>query len=156
MLCAQMRHELWHSFCPSSTLKSRSMMSSVSRASQPNVSSMSSKMCVPLLFHHLAIDYRFQALDRGFLMAQEHSRRARRLIRKLCELCDKLPSSLFITGVSGREEHPAFRGGFGDVYRASYGNKTVALKYMRYFLRGSELQKIRLVSFQRFRASGVR
>ncbi|KAJ6554044.1 DIL domain-containing protein [Mycena vulgaris] len=41
-----------------------------------------------------------EALDRGFLMAQEHSRKARRIIRKLSESCDKLPSALFITGAN--------------------------------------------------------
>ncbi|KAJ7817850.1 hypothetical protein B0H14DRAFT_2263035, partial [Mycena olivaceomarginata] len=60
-----------------------------------------------------------RALNRGFLMAQDHSRQARRIVRKLSESCDKLPSSLFITGVTGREEHPTFAGGFGDIYRAS-------------------------------------
>ncbi|KAJ7145880.1 kinase-like domain-containing protein, partial [Mycena epipterygia] len=68
----------------------------------------------------------------------------RRIIRKLSESCDKLPSALFITGVSGREEHPTFGGGYGDIYRASYNNKPVALKHMRHFLRGSELHRIRL------------
>ncbi|KAJ6554035.1 kinase-like domain-containing protein, partial [Mycena vulgaris] len=85
-----------------------------------------------------------EALDRGFLMAQEHSRKARRIIRKLSESCDKLPSALFIPGVSGREDHPTFGGGYGDIYRATYGNKTVALKHMRHFLRGSDLRRIRL------------
>ncbi|KAJ7145890.1 kinase-like domain-containing protein [Mycena epipterygia] len=90
------------------------------------------------------LDAVLDALDGGFLIAQEHSRKARRIIRKLSESCDKLPSALFITGVSGREEHPTFGGGYGDIYRASYGNKTVALKHMRHFLRGSELHRIRL------------
>ncbi|KAJ6482843.1 kinase-like domain-containing protein [Mycena vitilis] len=84
------------------------------------------------------------ALNRGFLMAPEHSRQARRVIRKLSESCDKLPSSLFISGVTGREEHPTFAGGFGDIYRATYGNKTVALKHMRHFIQTSEIRDIRL------------
>ncbi|KAJ7730201.1 kinase-like domain-containing protein, partial [Mycena metata] len=84
------------------------------------------------------------ALDRGFLMAQQHAQKAHRLIRKLSEVCDKLPSSLFITGVSGRGEHPTFGGGFGSVYRASYDNKPVALKVMRHFVQGSELREIRV------------
>ncbi|KAJ7717076.1 kinase-like domain-containing protein [Mycena maculata] len=83
-------------------------------------------------------------LDRGFLINQEHSRMAHRIIRKLSESCDKLPSSLFITGVSGREDQPRFGGGFGDIYRASYSNQTVALKHMRHFLRGADLRRIRL------------
>ncbi|KAJ7141857.1 kinase-like domain-containing protein [Mycena crocata] len=82
-------------------------------------------------------------LDRGFLMTQDHSWKARRIIRKLSESCDKLPSSLFITGVNGRDEHPMFGGGFGDIYRASYENQTVALKSMRHFLRGGELRRVR-------------
>ncbi|KAJ6525873.1 kinase-like domain-containing protein, partial [Mycena vulgaris] len=67
-----------------------------------------------------------------------------RIIHKLSESSDMLPSALFITGVSGREEHPTYGGGYGDVYRALYGNKPVALKRMRHFLRGSGLRRIRL------------
>ncbi|KAJ7875373.1 hypothetical protein B0H14DRAFT_2178930, partial [Mycena olivaceomarginata] len=61
-----------------------------------------------------------EALDRGFMMAQEHNRMALRIIRKLSERCDRLPSSLFIVGVNGRDEHPSFGGGYGDIYRASW------------------------------------
>ncbi|KAJ7778445.1 kinase-like domain-containing protein [Mycena metata] len=68
---------------------------------------------------------------------------ARRMIRKLSESCDIFPSSLFITGVTGREEDPTFGGGYGDIYRASYNNVPVALKRLRYFIRGSELRRIR-------------
>ncbi|KAF7347164.1 PINc domain-containing protein [Mycena venus] len=85
-------------------------------------------------------------LDKGFLIAREHSRMAHRIIRKLSTSCDRLPSSLFITGVTGKEERPTFGGGFGDIYRASYGNRIVALKYMRavQYMRGSDLRCIRL------------
>ncbi|KAJ7760420.1 kinase-like domain-containing protein [Mycena metata] len=84
-------------------------------------------------------------LDRGFLMAQEHSRMARRIVRKLSETCDQLPSSIFISGVTGREEYYTFGGGFGDIYRASCGGQVVALKYMRAvnLLRGDELRRLR-------------
>ncbi|KAJ7226924.1 kinase-like domain-containing protein [Mycena pura] len=85
-----------------------------------------------------------ETLDRGFMMAQEHNRMALRIIRKLSESCDKLPSSLFIVGVNERDEHPSFGGGFGDIYRASCGDRRVALKRMRYFIRGSDLRRIRL------------
>ncbi|KAF8169191.1 kinase-like domain-containing protein [Mycena galopus ATCC 62051] len=85
-----------------------------------------------------------EMLDRGFLMKQEHTRMAFRTIRKLSELCDRLPSSLFIAGVNDRDEHACFAGGFGDIYRASYGDQRVALKRMRYFLRGSDLRRIHL------------
>jgi hypothetical protein len=86
-----------------------------------------------------------QTLDRGLLIEQEYNAKARRMIIKLSEACDKLPSSLFITGVSERDHDATFGGGFGDIYRASYGGKTVALKRMRMFHRGSEQRRIRLV-----------
>jgi hypothetical protein len=75
--------------------------------------------------------------------------RARRLVVRLSAASDQLPSSLFITGVTGHDEQPTFRGGFGDVYRASYGGNTVALKRIRIFQLNtqSELKHIRLVNF---------
>ncbi|KAF7331169.1 Kinase-like protein [Mycena sanguinolenta] len=87
-----------------------------------------------------------ETLDSGFIALQEHTRLALRIVRKLSESCDMLPSSLFIIGVEERDEHPSFGGGFGDIYRASYGGQRVALKRMRHFLRGSDLRRIRLVS----------
>ncbi|KAJ6476179.1 kinase-like domain-containing protein, partial [Mycena sanguinolenta] len=81
-------------------------------------------------------------LDKGFLL--EHRQAARRLIRKVSEACDSLPSSLFITGVSECDENATFGGGYGDVYCASYGGKRVALKRLRHFLRGSDLRRLRL------------
>ncbi|KAF7340962.1 PINc domain-containing protein [Mycena sanguinolenta] len=85
-------------------------------------------------------------LDKGFLLAHEDSRMARRIIRKLVCSSDKLPSALFITGITGKEEHPTFGGGFADIYRASYDNRVVALKYMRIvqYMRGSDLRDVRL------------
>ncbi|KAF8192687.1 hypothetical protein K438DRAFT_1472654, partial [Mycena galopus ATCC 62051] len=54
-----------------------------------------------------------------------------------------LPSSLFITGVIGKEDRPMFGGGYGDIYRAEHEGKTVALKHMRavHFMRGSDLRQ---------------
>ncbi|KAJ6570716.1 kinase-like domain-containing protein [Mycena sp. CBHHK59/15] len=95
-------------------------------------------------FAQYFLDVVQNTLDRGFLMDQKHSAKARRIIRKLSEACDKLPTSLFITGVTGREEQATFGGGFGDIYRASYKGKTVALKHMRTFHRGADLRRIRL------------
>ncbi|KAJ7353516.1 kinase-like domain-containing protein [Mycena albidolilacea] len=71
---------------------------------------------------------------------------ARRIIRKLSASCDTLPSALFITGITEKEQHPTFGGAYGDIYRASYNQKPVALKYMRavHFMRGSDLRRIRL------------
>jgi hypothetical protein len=79
------------------------------------------------------------------------------IIRKLSVSCGRLPSSLFITGVTGKGERPIYGGGFGDIYRASYGNRTVALKYMRavQYMRGSDLRLIRSVSFQSVGHCGV-
>ncbi|KAJ6554032.1 kinase-like domain-containing protein, partial [Mycena vulgaris] len=89
-------------------------------------------------------------LDRGYFIHNEHSSKARRIIIKLSEACDKLPSSLFITGVTGRDEHATFGGGFGDIYRASYAGKRVALKHLRTF-RDAENRRMRLVrSFFQF------
>ncbi|KAJ7210651.1 kinase-like domain-containing protein [Mycena rebaudengoi] len=82
-------------------------------------------------------------LDRGLLIAQEHNSKARRMIVKLSQACDKLPSSLFITGVGGRDHDATFSGGFSDIYRGSYGGKTVALKHIRTNDRGSELRRLR-------------
>ncbi|KAJ6476176.1 kinase-like domain-containing protein [Mycena sanguinolenta] len=82
------------------------------------------------------------SLDKGFLL--EHGEAARRIIRKVSEACDRLPSSLFITGVSERDENATFGGGYGDIYCASYGGKRVALKRLRHFLRGSDLRRARL------------
>ncbi|KAJ7353458.1 kinase-like domain-containing protein, partial [Mycena albidolilacea] len=84
------------------------------------------------------------ALDKGFLLREDHSRMARRIIRKLSESCDRLPSSLFISGVTGREEYPTFGGGYGDIYRALHNSKPVALKRMRHFLRGADLRRLNL------------
>ncbi|KAJ7229234.1 kinase-like domain-containing protein [Mycena rebaudengoi] len=82
------------------------------------------------------------ALDRGLLLERDHKSKARRIILKISEACDKLPSSLFITGVTGRNEHATFGGGFGDIYQASYGGKTVALKLVRPF-HGRETRLVR-------------
>ncbi|KAJ7471695.1 kinase-like domain-containing protein [Mycena galericulata] len=81
-------------------------------------------------------------LDKALLASREATSKARRLIGKLAKACDKLPSSLIISGVTQRDEHASFSGGFGDVYRAVYDRKPVALKRMRMFL-GTDQQEIR-------------
>ncbi|KAJ7233211.1 kinase-like domain-containing protein [Mycena rebaudengoi] len=75
-------------------------------------------------------------------MEPEHNSKARRIVLRLSHAHDNLPSSLFITGVRNRDLHPSFGGGFGEVYRASYAGKTVALKHMRTFHRGPESRRI--------------
>ncbi|KAF7319102.1 Kinase-like protein [Mycena chlorophos] len=76
--------------------------------------------------------------EESFLLSQNRAalRQARRLLYKLSEKCHIVPSGLFIHGVLSREDHPSCGGGFGDVYRASYANRPVALKHMRHFLHG--------------------
>ncbi|KAF7337113.1 hypothetical protein MVEN_02148900 [Mycena venus] len=70
--------------------------------------------------------------------------KARRLLVRLSEASDTLPSSLFIRGVSCLSKDPAFWGGFGDVYRASYRGQHVALKRIRpIFQKSSDWRKFR-------------
>ncbi|KAJ7107523.1 kinase-like domain-containing protein [Mycena epipterygia] len=63
---------------------------------------------------------------------------------QLSEAQDQLPSSLFISGVEDRDEHPTCAGGFGDIYRASYQGKMVALKRIRTFTSAPNLQRTHL------------
>ncbi|KAJ6479206.1 hypothetical protein C8R47DRAFT_609739 [Mycena vitilis] len=65
-------------------------------------------------------------IEKGFLMAPDESRKARRIIRKLSAACDMLPSAIFVSGVTGKDEHATFGGGYGDIYRAKHGDKAVA------------------------------
>ncbi|KAJ7701877.1 kinase-like domain-containing protein [Mycena rosella] len=88
-------------------------------------------------------------LDKGSLPSARHSSKARRLILRLSQVCDQLPSSLFITGVTDRDEHPTFHGGFGDIYRASHNGSTVAVKRIRMFSASAESQRSRLQQFCR-------
>ena len=67
-------------------------------------------------------------------------------MQKVSETVEQLPSSLFITGVNDRDEHPTFGGGFSDVYQASYQGRTVALKRLRIFTADSTPHRTRLVS----------
>ncbi|KAK0202609.1 hypothetical protein DFS33DRAFT_914625 [Desarmillaria ectypa] len=69
--------------------------------------------------------------------------KARRLLVKLSSTCYKLPSKLFIEGVELSDEHTTFGEGFGDVFRASYNEQTVALKRMRIFQRDPNPPSIR-------------
>ncbi|KAJ6486731.1 kinase-like domain-containing protein, partial [Mycena sanguinolenta] len=70
--------------------------------------------------------------------------KARRLMQKVSEAGERLPSSLFIEEVNDHDEHPTFGGGFGDVYQASYQRKMVALKRIRTFTADSTTHRIRL------------
>ncbi|KAF7296705.1 Kinase-like protein [Mycena chlorophos] len=80
-------------------------------------------------------------IDHGALLTKrDATSRARRLISKLSRAADKLPSALIISGVEQRDEHATFCGGFGDVFRAMYQGKPVALKHMRRF-HGSDTEQ---------------
>jgi hypothetical protein len=69
--------------------------------------------------------------DEGTLPTAGHRWDARRLIQRLSETQEQLPSSLFIEGVGDHDAHPTFCGGFGDIYRATLKNCPVALKKIR-------------------------
>lgn len=84
-------------------------------------------------------------MDRDLLNSREATFKARRLVGKLVKACDKLPSSLKISGVTQRDEHASFCGGFGDVFKAMYQGKYVALKRMRMF-QSADQRDIRRVS----------
>ncbi|KAJ7231955.1 kinase-like domain-containing protein [Mycena rebaudengoi] len=83
-------------------------------------------------------------LDRDSLTGKDHlNSEAKILMLKLSEKCNMLPSSFFVTGVRGSDEHPTFSGGFSDIYRASYYGMTVALKLRRRFVGASESEEQR-------------
>ncbi|KAF7299977.1 Kinase-like protein [Mycena kentingensis (nom. inval.)] len=93
------------------------------------------------------IDAIHDTLEKGFLLDRAQSNKAHRMILKLTQICEQLPTSLFISEsqviMTRHDEHPMFGGGFGDIYRASYGGRRVALKHVRAFLRGDEMRRIR-------------
>ncbi|KAJ7185720.1 hypothetical protein C8R46DRAFT_857801, partial [Mycena filopes] len=68
------------------------------------------------------VDLIQDVLDKRSLQAGEEgfTLKARRLLVKLSQASDTLPSSLFIEGVSCLESEATFGGAFGDIYRASY------------------------------------
>ncbi|KAJ6534224.1 kinase-like domain-containing protein [Mycena capillaripes] len=72
-------------------------------------------------------------LDHALIRTREANGKARRLLGKLCEKCDKFPTSLSISGVTERGEHVSVHGGYGDIFKAMYRGKPVALKHMRIF-----------------------
>ncbi|KAJ7270278.1 kinase-like domain-containing protein [Mycena rebaudengoi] len=88
------------------------------------------------------LDVLQDTLNKGLLLEKEHNSKARRVILKLSAACNNLPSSLFISGVTGHDNHALFGGGFGDIYQASYDGKTVALKHIRTFHRDAEQRHI--------------
>ncbi|KAJ7504391.1 kinase-like domain-containing protein [Mycena galericulata] len=97
----------------------------------------SAQNCVDLIQDILDKGSYQSAEDEGFTL------KARRLLVKLSEASDTLPSSLFIQGVSRLDKEATFGGTFGDIYRASFQGRDVALKRIRVFQRDSARHKIR-------------
>ncbi|KAJ6486733.1 hypothetical protein C8R45DRAFT_995676 [Mycena sanguinolenta] len=97
------------------------------------------------------IDAIQDVLDRGTLPDATLRSKARKLLHKVSEAQEQLPSSLFIAGVNDHDEHPTFGGGFGDVYRASYQGRMVALKRIRMFTIDSSTHRNRLVRILPFK-----
>lgn len=92
------------------------------------------------------LEYRPSSDDKVFRVAL-------RLLVKLSEASQTLPTGLFIKGVSRLDEEARFLGGFADIYRASYqayGSepKNVALKRLRISQKtNQEYQEFRRVGF---------
>lgn len=78
-----------------------------------------------------------QMIDkRGFShdkSGQKQRQNAKKILVKLSENCGILPAALQISGVTNRCIDPINGGGFGDIFRASYGGEMVALKCLRNF-----------------------
>ncbi|KAK7046643.1 kinase-like domain-containing protein [Favolaschia claudopus] len=74
-----------------------------------------------------------EVLNWGTLPDAALRRKGRRLLQKVTQAQEQLPSSLFIEGVSDHDQDPSFHGGFGDVFQALYQNRAVALKRIRMF-----------------------
>ncbi|KAJ7577104.1 kinase-like domain-containing protein [Mycena floridula] len=94
------------------------------------------------------IDLIQEVLDKGTLRNLTDdgiTMKARRLLVKLSQSRDILPSCLFIKGVKRLDKDATYGGTFGDIFRASYQGTEVALKRVRVFQRDSAAHKIRQV-----------
>ncbi|KAJ7574471.1 kinase-like domain-containing protein, partial [Mycena floridula] len=92
------------------------------------------------------IDLIQEVLDKGTLRNLTDdgiTMKARRLLVKLSQSRDILPSCLFIKGVKRLDKDATYGGTFGDIFRASYQGTEVALKRVRVFQRDSAAHKIR-------------
>ncbi|KAJ7694802.1 kinase-like domain-containing protein [Mycena rosella] len=67
-----------------------------------------------------------------------------RLIVKLSSACGNFPSSLFLRGVEARAQFPFAAGGFGDIYKAVYQSKPVALKQLRFYEEHTDEERQRI------------
>ncbi|KAJ7646704.1 hypothetical protein FB45DRAFT_733767, partial [Roridomyces roridus] len=95
------------------------------------------------------------AVDRGSLTTAKQDKKAQRIIRKLSETSDRLPSSLFIEGVTKRDVHPTFGGGFSGVSFIHVGRR-VRLTLSLRCLSGFVSQKARCIETHAILSSGCR
>ncbi|KAK7045989.1 hypothetical protein VNI00_006984 [Paramarasmius palmivorus] len=72
-------------------------------------------------------------LDRCTMDQHALKHKVQRLLVKLSEAQDILPSSLFIKGVKRQDSDAHLGGSFGDIYRATYRGSEVAIKRIRIF-----------------------
>ncbi|EEB96277.1 hypothetical protein MPER_04611, partial [Moniliophthora perniciosa FA553] len=66
------------------------------------------------------VDLIQDVLDKCSPQYDEFKHKAQRLLVKLSEAQDVLPSSLFIKGIRRQDIDAHFGGSFGDIYRATY------------------------------------
>ncbi|KAK7045987.1 hypothetical protein VNI00_006982 [Paramarasmius palmivorus] len=81
-------------------------------------------------------------LDMRAAVQHERTYRAQRLLVKLCQAQDILPSSLFIKGVYRQDIDAHLGGSFGDIYRATYKDSDVAIKRIRIFQDTADRHKL--------------
>jgi hypothetical protein len=79
---------------------------------------------------------------------ETYYQKAHRLLLKLSQACDKIPSKLFITGVKLVVKDVA-SGGFANIHRGSYRGVDVALKSVRVFLNNHDHQPQKIQWVQR-------
>lgn len=69
-------------------------------------------------------------------------------LRKLAVEAEVLPSSLKLEEVTLIDQHPIAHGGFSDIFRGKWKDKSVAVKRPRFFLAqdNSEMLKVKITS----------
>lgn len=80
----------------------------------------------------------------GITSSNDH-RFLRRLLVKLSKASGQLPPSLLLRGVVCSDRDSVAGGGFADIFRATYNDQPVALKRLRAFQKGTDLEKSRSV-----------
>ena len=75
-----------------------------------------------------------------FLPKGKFRKRLRRVITRLAQASDKIPSSMIII-VTKRDQHPLDGGSFADLYKGELNGKHVALKVIRLFSKQASVEK---------------